>query len=422
MSINVGIILSALLLVTFISLVATGSLQSVWFETGDTVFFNRQNPYTFDIGIHGETGFKNLNVVINSMSFSQLQCDSSPWTAYAILTPTDAICRANPSIHMTSAGGIDNCCRANGWAGINGGCNGVCFKYVSNMPSWIKLKYGSEVVWETTGVLVTPITIDLAPYVERSCAEALRNMQSSERGALELECITRFQFENSNSVGSMGISFGSISGRVSTCFDRIQNQDEISIDYGGVCGTDLCSLRDVKCDMRCEGVTKLTGSCISSTGICSWERHNNSVDCGFIAEPIIETIKEETPIANISEPEITEPVIEQPQPPSDKIIEEPTKENVTIFGNIINRLMEIVKPELRYSCKVGELEQQPDGSYKCVVLGLSEFNPSEPDIESGVTKLKEFARENTTVIVSILSGIILLLLGVKYYLYKRNNE
>src|SRR4030042_1934190 len=75
-AINISILVSCLLLVTFVSLIATGSLQSVWFDTGDTIYYERSNPSRFDIGINAEQGFSNINLKIDryTSSYREYHC------------------------------------------------------------------------------------------------------------------------------------------------------------------------------------------------------------------------------------------------------------------------------------------------------------------------------------------------------------
>lgn len=264
--------------------------QSLWFEKGDTVFFERTNPYPFSIGLDSETGFENLEIRITSWDFSRRQC--SPPLHYSF----GVDCADRSSTY-----GLSQCCKAKGYTDVSSGCSGssgeaVCFKYVSEVPERLLMSYNQQTVWTVTRSEIEtaslPITIDLAPYVEPNCAEELSNYQKGLGGELNTKCITDFTFSSSNGKGSMQLSFGTIGRNVQTCHDGIQNQDETRVDYGGVCGTDYCDIRATECPNECDEYTWLTGVCESSTGNCVYTSKENAVECGYVAP---EGSTEETP-------------------------------------------------------------------------------------------------------------------------------
>lgn len=263
---------------------------AVYFETGDTVHFDKQNPYPFSIGIDMETGFERLEIVVEKASYSKKVFSGDFWkSGFATCDFFECWCNADRSILIGSSAGIEKCCVKNGWQGIDVSGEAKCFKTVDDIPVWIRLKHGQEIVWEFNPLVDSlPQRIDISSYVNVNCARELANVQKGLFGELNTYCIIDFVFESQKSSGVLTLNFGEITGDVQTCFDGVQNLDEIAVDFGGVCGTDLCLLRGTECNAHCSGFDWITGQCNPVSGDCVWTTEENSLKCGFTDEDIVE--------------------------------------------------------------------------------------------------------------------------------------
>jgi hypothetical protein len=286
-----------------------GIVQNTFLLSRDTLYFSDSNPYPFSVEIDREQGFEAFNVKVTGVDnqvtiFSPYKFDFS--TSNPLINPPQYIggaytCKANPSNGLSSIANMGQCCASSGWRDISI-VNYHCYRYETQMPKYIRFKYGNEIIGEFDPSVTSTYSFDVSKYLSQNCASAFVVERKGLYGELSSECITTFTAESDLSSGSIYLGLGSIfKGSLQTCYDGKMNQDETSIDFGGVCGTDYCVLRNTTCEKHCSGVNAITGECSKASGDCDWTTIENAFECGYVAPELEVPVEVQEPVTPTEE-------------------------------------------------------------------------------------------------------------------------